>query len=989
MKKRVLAFLLVFCMVVGFAPAAVAAGTTVTTAEQLAEEVAKGGEIILGDDIVLTQSLTIASGKTVTLDLNGNEISMEDSSGAACYMIKNDGNLTIKDSSASSEEAGTGKVTFVSTTPSANYGYSTSTIGNGGTLTVESGTIENTTTGGASYAIDNYWYTQDVTLNIDGGTMTAKGIAVRQVPFSTTYKNVVNITGGTLTGSTAGLQIHNYSTAATLSEVNIDGGTFNGEYAFYTYYSKANTAAGTDIEISGGVFNGYLFLYNGIAGSDAYPMRVAITGGTFNGAVYVYTSDDEDNAVDIPCVTGGTFTYEQSELLVDGYEGTGTDDGKWFVAAAEDADFVAQVNDGIEYTSLADAVNNAASGDTVTLLKDVTLASGAESAGAVISKPVTINLNDNTITANAARGFRVYADATFKNGTIQAQLRCIDTRTNVTLNLEDVTLTATGTSGDVQPLTIGGSTAGTVVNAKNCVIDASASTSSYGIIVWVKSTITLDNTKVVGWSNIYLKGKYTGDFTDGDSAGSVVTVKNGSFLKSTNVINDTTSNDFGSIVIDDSNITVNIVDSTVNAVAESTARQHVALIGAASFYDGTVSNSKINISGNSKIALEIACVGGTDNAVVVTGGYFTSDPSEYCDTGLTGVANTGDNKADYPWTVGEQGETPAVAAGMGIASVKDPVLTNATEAEQEMAGDIADFIIPPAPSAIPAYPMPELSGAALDTAVATKANNNTVEVTEDMVAEVKELRPYGWEDLTAADITIVTQPYKKIEITDVSMTEGGAVESITLDITPMVRTLATYLTPLAIEYDPLYLAIAGETLDDNEPTAVQIGEAEELHLTGEVQVSFCIPADLLGDVEYVYVKHEHEGVMHTYKATVTPYGRYAAVISFTNPNGFSEFTLLSEYAPAARIGDEYYETLEEAVNAASNGDMIVLLGDNTEEISVGRTVNFYIDKNGKTFDTAKITAGAYTTGGYVGDLEGAYHYYSFTYTAPYIPAPPA
>jgi len=338
----------------------------------LASAVNAGGEVKILRDIALTETLTIPAGKTVTLDLNGKTVSMEDASGAGCYMIKNYGTLTVKDSS----EAKTGKLTFNSTTPDNSYGYATSTIGNGGNLVVESGTIENTTVGGASYAIDGIWHTEEVSVTINGGTIKAVKIAVRQVPFSATAKNVLNINGGTLTGEFAGVQTHHTSADAKLTEVNITGGTFNGTYAYYTAYNGENAHVATDINISGGIFNGYLYLYNGIASDKAEDFDVEITGGTFNNGVWIYTIDTNENEVSIPAIKGGTFKYEPgAEYVAEGFvpvdNGDGTYGVKYYPAIFVDANRNGVLDDGeAGYSNLDDLFANHKSGDVYVVLTD-------------------------------------------------------------------------------------------------------------------------------------------------------------------------------------------------------------------------------------------------------------------------------------------------------------------------------------------------------------------------------------------------------------------------------------------------------------------------------------------------------------------------------------------------------------------------------------------------------------------------------------------
>ncbi len=285
-----------------------------------------GDEIVVLKEIDLTAGVTVADDKVVVLDLNGKTISMQDASGKAAYAIKNNGNLTIKDS------AKDGKITFKSTTPdNNNFSYATSTIGNGGNLTIENGKIENTTDGGASYAIDGIWHTGEASLTINDGTIVAKKIAVRQVPFSATAKNTVTINGGTFTGETAGLQMFNINDDAKLSETIIKGGTFNGTYAFYTSFTSAQASELAIINIDGGTFNGYVYLFNAQNGSADYPMTVAITDGLFNNGVYIYTKDANGDEVSIKAISGGIFSFDPSDYCAENYGAFPYDETLWIV----------------------------------------------------------------------------------------------------------------------------------------------------------------------------------------------------------------------------------------------------------------------------------------------------------------------------------------------------------------------------------------------------------------------------------------------------------------------------------------------------------------------------------------------------------------------------------------------------------------------------------------------------------------------------------
>lgn len=287
--------------VVGVAPDVAEVGGVKYT--DLQKAINAGGTVKLLANITLTEGVTVAKGATVVLDLNGKTVSMEVDAASPSALITNNGTLTIKDSGKN------GTLSYATTTVST--GYSTSTIINNGTLTVTSGTIENTTSStekGAVYAIDSYG-----TLTVNGGTMTSTKIAIRQPVFS--YDNAVTINNGTISGGSAGLQVHVFNDKVDIT-TKITGGSFSGTYAFYTYFYNIVDGSNVDIDVTGGTFDGYVYLYNHNKGSDEKPMDVAITNGYFDGGVYVYTYDASGNTVGIPAISGGYFTVAPADDYV-------------------------------------------------------------------------------------------------------------------------------------------------------------------------------------------------------------------------------------------------------------------------------------------------------------------------------------------------------------------------------------------------------------------------------------------------------------------------------------------------------------------------------------------------------------------------------------------------------------------------------------------------------------------------------------------------
>ena len=150
-----LKYILAFAIFIVFAMAITsvnAAEVTVSDFESLKDAIVddNASSIVLSGDIVVTDDpgITIPYGRSIILDLNGKQISMNSLNQTTSFLINNKGNLTIKDSSDINKDGtGDGKITFNSTNPDLNSvpSYASNTITNSGVIIFESGTIENTT----------------------------------------------------------------------------------------------------------------------------------------------------------------------------------------------------------------------------------------------------------------------------------------------------------------------------------------------------------------------------------------------------------------------------------------------------------------------------------------------------------------------------------------------------------------------------------------------------------------------------------------------------------------------------------------------------------------------------------------------------------------------------------------------------------------------------------------------------------------------------
>ena len=244
----------------------------VRSAEDLGMSFANGGNIILEADIELDASLTVPAGKTVVLDMNGHNVSYTTDVAATSQVIWNNGTLTI---------LGEGAINYHSTgsDTSSMPRYATNAITNRGRLTIGAGvTVQNNSDGGASYAVDNSGY-----FHLDGGTLKAKGTALRVCNFSASATETI-VDSGLIEGI-EGLRIQlagNDANVAPKVKVTVNGGTLRstkGTDGFaFTTYSFGNSYSDTTVTINGGEFYGWVTV--GTGNSDS--VTVTVNGGEFD-----------------------------------------------------------------------------------------------------------------------------------------------------------------------------------------------------------------------------------------------------------------------------------------------------------------------------------------------------------------------------------------------------------------------------------------------------------------------------------------------------------------------------------------------------------------------------------------------------------------------------------------------------------------------------------------------------------------------------------
>ena len=202
----------------------------VYSAEELVEALATKSNVILAADVALDadNTITVAAGKSVSLDLGGHKITSEaDGTGnRELFLVK--GNMTVKNGS-------------IDLKANVNQGWGAMAtvfdVTAGGVLNIENATIKNLGGTDMGFVVHlNNW--GEVTLNVENSTLESNYVAVRA--FNSGYDmNNVTIKNSTLKGTSAAFWVHNYTAAdfgteekANAQKALLNFDIFNGTNTF-------------------------------------------------------------------------------------------------------------------------------------------------------------------------------------------------------------------------------------------------------------------------------------------------------------------------------------------------------------------------------------------------------------------------------------------------------------------------------------------------------------------------------------------------------------------------------------------------------------------------------------------------------------------------------------------------------------------------------------------------------------------------------------
>ena len=438
--------------------------------------------------------------------------------------VLNSGNITVTGKTstttgiwyANDVDMNGGTITVTATGGNANGIY----VGSA-TTDMTNGTIDVQNTGYAYGIRNNSGSSSRGTFNQSGGNI----IATSTSQTGTGVKSGINnITGGTITGSTYGIEHDNDNNPTRLG--TDDGTISNGANASPMITGGVN-----------GIYRGYVYFYDGVIRGPQ----------TTDGTISAYTTDAIKA---IP--RAANFHYED----IDGRQNC------WLKAS----DPYLMVN-GVEYTSLDEAYENAHDGDTIYVIANYTTQSNLPDNPA--GKSITLDLQDFTLS---------YYQSLVNNG--------------------NLTIIAKGEYGAGRLVNVNPTATPTIVNNGSLSIKSGEISSSY-VTIENRGTLTVSGGKVI--TNV-----------TGTNSANHVAIQN---YGSANIIEDTTEHTHGVI-----EATSDLANTLLMGIYGYTTNSTLTVDG------GEIRVTKTNDMGNNAYAVYNITRGIFNNAIITTNssGYATS-----------------------------------------------------------------------------------------------------------------------------------------------------------------------------------------------------------------------------------------------------------------------------------------------------------------------------------------------------------------------------
>lgn len=714
--------------------------------------------------------------------------------------------------------------------------------------------------------------------------------------------------------------------------------------------AKATLENGTFV---GNITTVYVFEGTLVVKDGSYSIKQLNSNGVQNQYGLTINCYDQNykNGTAKVLITGGTFAHFNP--VDNAAEGTGTNFATSGYETVEGTDglYTAQVKsdnaaaiDDVQYATLADAVAAANNGDTVTLLKNT-----VEDVVIPAGKTITLDLNGKKLT-------NVASHTICNNGTL-------------TINGEGTVDNVThGTAALYNKGTVvvnGGTFDRSKENGQN--EGESGQNSWYTIknvgTMTIKDGVTVqtagNNTALGKFSSLVSNGYFdSGDYTankgidqptltinGGLFRGGLNTIKNDDRAKIT-IVNGTFTNYYQAVVMNHN--VAEIKGGTFTAASDAASETYgIYNCGCAADIDlGTLTvsggtftgatyavadvssqNATVNISDGKFAGTKAAIVKSRSSkaSISISGGDFSSDPTAYL------ARYTGTDSKKY--VAGAINESPYF---FRVALVKDnqiPVVPAVGE------------------TAAPSKEELEKTGMTKEAAEAVAAAAKKVAAGDTEIKEAVAPIATGITDEKA-------EKYQQDAAKDVDDVKKIEVRAY-LEVKPTAYNGSAYTLDITPKYD---VVVVG-TKADGTTKAEKVVETNTLNVTKATKVSVQLPANFVSDTNTkLYVQHKG----HEYDATVTE-ANSSYTATFTNPHGFSPFTISKTSQTVATIGTDKYTSFADAVSAVPANGTIEITGGTSpytgtanKTFTVKNSTSADITVNGQTIEPTKSYTFKYT-----------------------------
>ena len=789
------------------------------------------------------------------------------------------------DTSANGE--GQGKITTVTKTYIYNqadqpiiYAVNGDFVMQSGLIDTATGITNNSTDGQFGVGVQNE--TANASVTIEGGKIKAGWYAVSGNGNMINHDGNITVNGGILE-STADYAIYNPQKGTTTINggviyglsggIAINRGTLVVNDGMITSKGIGNTGSWGDG--TGGLNNAAIH-----ANANYGDVTVSVKGGKVIAEGNAVTIDKGTAHTATVAISGGTFSSDVSAYCEKNYYTEQNEDKTYTVKSLKDV-AVAQIGDTY-YKSLVDAYvalprgKDAAPSEptTITLLKD--------SEGGGIGSDKTDNYMNYVIDFNG-HTYTVGAPAVGSTGTVSQGIRVLKTSTAKFMN---GTLKAANYNQLIQVVHTYGD-----VTFQDFTVDATEDAYAWAAVEPDAGTL-----KVLGNSSILARegqyGLYAAFWHIDSYNGTTVDV-------------DTTGKITGKLAY----------EFDEDYTGENKATENKGFVN--------IKNGNFDILSIQEIWSDVSdAVDKNVGGIIISGGYFTSDPSAYlaADKGLV----TSDQSA-FAYKVGDKVTNVETAVTAGEATVTIPA---------DVSGIITEAAVKDAAKAA------DTTKTLTDTVAASGMTNDPAVVGTEAAAKVA-LSAENISVNNGETVTVVVQPYLEVSV------KSADAGNLSLEISAKYNVVATTDDPTTIAPAKTATLKSGVPLSINKP----------------IELTIALPTGF-ATASSIYVQHKG----YEYTATVDASG---ATATFINPHGFSTFTVTPTASAVAEVDGTNYTDLQKAVDAVSNNGTVKLLNDTSASAVVSRAVKFTLDKNSKSF-TGAITAGS----GYKLSVDG--DVYTFT-----------